>query len=179
MKTSKKVALIAAGLVAGLVLGSIGAAFAAAPASTATTTAAGAGYGIGASLRGAGGRLIDVVAKLTGLSVDDVRAKRASGQSIADIAKAEGVEASAVVDEALAVRKAVLDAKVASGDLTQDQADAIYAQMRERLTERVTTTQTGRPSWAGQGRGGQGRGAGLGCGGGACGACAAGTPVTQ
>ncbi|MDI6843685.1 MAG: hypothetical protein QMC94_04720 [Anaerosomatales bacterium] len=178
MKHSKSIALIAAGLVAGIVLGSVGLA-AAAPASTTTTPAPqttgvlGACIGMGQAIRGAGARLIDVLADLTGLSTTDIQAKRAAGESIADIAKSEGVDPDDVVAKALEARKALLDQKVADGTITQEQADAAYAQMQERLTERVTTTATGRPSWAGQGQGlGGGRGAGRGGNGaGFCGGC--------
>jgi len=179
VKHSKSLALVAAGLVAGLVLGSVGLA-AAAPAASVTGTAApqagvlGACIGMGQAIRGAGARLIDVLADLTGLSTADIQAKRASGESIADIAKSEGVDPDDVVAKALEARKALLDAKVADGTITQEQADAALAQMKSRLTERVDSTATGRPSWAGQG---YGRGAG--CGGygrggngaGFCGAC--------
>jgi hypothetical protein len=176
MKHSKSIALIAAGLVAGIVLGSVGLA-AAVPATTTGAPAPqasgvlGACIGMGQAIRGAGGRLIDVLADLTGLSTTDIQAKRAAGESIADIAKAQGVDPDDVVAKALEARKAVLDQKVADGTITQEQADAAYAQMKERLTERVTTTATGRPSWAGQGRG-CGRGAGRGGNGaGLCGGC--------
>lgn len=185
MKHSKSLALIAAGLAAGLVLGSVSLAFAA-PAATATGTAApqpgvlGACIGMGQAIRGAGARLIDVLADLTGLSTADIQAKRAAGESIADIAKSEGVDPDDVVAKALEARKALLEKKVADGTITQEQADAALAQMKTRLTERVNTTATGRPSWAGQGagqgagRGGYGRG---GNGAGFCGGCVNATQV--
>lgn len=185
MKHSKSIAFIAAGLVAGIVLGSVGLA-AAAQAATATGTAAapqasgvlGACVGMGQAIRGAGARLIDVLADLTGLSTADIQSKRAAGESIADIAKSEGVDPDDVVAKALEARKALLDERVADGTITQDQADAAYTQMKERLTERLTTTATGRPSWAGQGQG-VGRGAGRGgAGAGCCGGCQ-GAAVTQ
>ncbi|MDI6712755.1 MAG: hypothetical protein QMD96_05895 [Anaerosomatales bacterium] len=174
VKHSKSLALIAVGLVAGLVLGSVSLAFAA-PAATATGTVApqtgvlGACIGMGQAIRGAGARLIDVLADLTGLSTTDIQAKRAAGESIADIAKSEGVDPDDVVAKALEAREALLEQKVADGTITQEQADAALAQMKTRLTERVNTTATGRPSWAGQGAGrGAGRG---GNGAGYCGAC--------
>lgn len=191
MKHSKTVALVAAGLIAGLTLGSLGIAFAApSTAAQSANPAVACGAQVGQALRGAGARLIDIVAGLTGLTTDEIGVKRAAGESIADIAKDEGVAVDAVVAKALEARKAVLDERVASGAMTQEQADAIYAQMSERLSERVTTTATGRPSWAGGGRdqgtgGGMGRGAGSGqqgggaCGGGACGACPAAPTPTQ
>jgi hypothetical protein len=114
---------------------------------------------MGQSIRDAGARLVDIVADLTGLSVEDVQAERAEGASVADIAEANGVSIDDVVAKALGERKVILDAKVADGTITQEQADLAYDRMTERLTDRVTTDETGRPEWAGQG-GGMGGGQG-------------------
>lgn len=175
MKHSKSIALIVVGLVAGIILGSVGIASAATAESTPTGSVAACGLQMGAAIKGAGARLVDVLAGLTGQSVADIQAKRADGQSISDIAQAEGVDSATVVEKALAARKAILDERVAAGTLTQAQADAAYAQMADRLSERVNSTATGRPSWAGQGGGacgGQGGGMGAGaCGGQGAGAC--------
>ncbi|MDZ4167792.1 MAG: hypothetical protein U1E08_08900 [Coriobacteriia bacterium] len=173
MNRSKSMALVTAGLVAGLVLGSVGVSYAATESET-TNPVVCSGIRMGEAIRGAGARLVDVLADLTGLSTDEIVAERADGNSIADIAEANGVATETVVDSALEARKVLLDAKVADGTITQDQADVAYSQMTERVTDRVTTDETGRPAWASQGRGagsGQGRG-GMGQGGqGACGAC--------
>jgi hypothetical protein len=115
---------------------------------------------MGQSIRDAGARLVDVVADLTGLSVEDIQAERAEGASVADIAEANGVSTEDVVAKALDERKAILDAKVADGTITQEQADLAYERMTERLTDRVTTDETGRPEWAGQGGMGAGGGQG-------------------
>ncbi|MGB4592803.1 MAG: hypothetical protein WBI63_03380, partial [Coriobacteriia bacterium] len=164
MKHSKSIALIVVGLVAGIILGSVGIASAATAESTPTSSVAACGLQMGAAIKGAGARLVDVLAGLTGQSVADIQAKRADGQSISDIAEAEGVDTATVVEKALAARKAILDERVAAGTLTQAQADAAYAQMADRLSERVNSTATGRPSWAGQGGACGGAGAGA-CGG--------------
>ena len=113
---------------------------------------------MGQAIRDAGARLVDIVADLTGLSVEEVQAQRAEGNSISDIAEANGVSTETVVDEALAARKAILDAKVADGSITQEQADLAYERMTERVTERVSTDEVGRPSWAGAGSATGGRG---------------------
>lgn len=155
MKKSRSLALISAGLVAGLVLGSLGVSYAA-TASETTSPVLGAGIRMGHAIRDAGARLVDVLADLTGLSVDEIKAQRAEGDSIAEIAEANGVSADAVVDGALEVRREVLDAKVADGTITQEQADAAYARMTERLSERATSDEVGPPSWAGSGGKGQG-----------------------
>ena len=133
-------------------------------------------------MKAAGGRLVDVVAKLTGLSAEDVQAKRADGQSFEQIAATEDVSADNVVAQALAVRKQLLDEKVKAGVITQAQADAALAQMKTRLESRIANTAacTGQGSGGGCGGGGGGcgmgggRGMGAGgCGGGGCGAATA------
>jgi hypothetical protein len=123
---------------------------------------------MGQAIRDAGARLVDVLADLTGLSSDEIAAERAEGNSIADIAEANGVATETVVDSALEARKAILDAKVADGTITQEQADFAYDRMTDRVTERVTTDETGRPSWAGAGGGMGGGKGGQGACGGAC-----------
>ncbi|MDY0341014.1 MAG: hypothetical protein RBS17_07360 [Coriobacteriia bacterium] len=157
MKSRKMIALVALGLTAGLVLGSVGVSYAATDTES-TSPVMGAGMRMGQTIRDAGARLIDVVADLTGLSVEEVRVQRAEGESVADIAEANGSSSDAVVSTALESRKALLDAKVADGTVTQEQADLAYDQMTERVTERVSTDEAGRPSWAGQGRGQGGQG---------------------
>ncbi len=164
MKNGKTLALVALGLTAGLVLGSVGVSYAATDTES-TSPVVCAGARMGQSIRDAGARLVDVVADLTGLPVGDIQAERAEGASVADIAEANGVSTEDVVAKALDERKAILDAKVADGTITQEQADLAYDRMTERLTDRVTTDEIGRPEWAGQGCGQGGVGAGRGQGG--------------
>ncbi len=162
MNKKKIIALASTGLVAAMVLGTAGMAYGA----ETTGPLFGSGARMGQAIRDAGARLVDIVADLTGLSVEEVQAQRAEGNSAAEIAEANGVSTETVVDEALAARKTILDAKVADGTITQEQADAAYAQMSQRVTERVSTEESGRPSWAG---GGSASGRGMGGGQGACG----------
>lgn len=176
MKRSKVYALAAAGVVAAMVLGSVGYAVAAPASAQPTSPVAATGLQLGRTIRDAGAGMVDILAGLTGLSTTEIRAERAAGKSVADIAKAEGVDPDAMVAEALDARTAMLDARIKDGSMTQAEADATLALMKERLVERVTTTDTGRPSWAGAGQGagacggdqgvgagGRGRGAGAGC----------------
>lgn len=175
MKKSKVVALVAAALVAGLVLGSIGLASAAPAADTSATAGVAQGYRLrmGSAMRDAGARMVDILAKLTGLSEDDIYARRTAGESVADIAKSEGVETATVVDQALDARAAILDAKVADGTIDAETRDEVLARMTDRINERVNSTELG----GGMGRGcgvGGGQGAmGGGRGAGACGSCTA------
>ena len=169
MGKGKVVAIAAAALVAGLVLGSFGLASAAT-----TTSTAGPGSGLGLRLGGrwTGTTLADIVAKLTGLSVDQVRTDRQAGKSFDAIASAKNVSADKVVSAALEARKAALDAAVKDGRVTQAQADTAYSNMKTRITANVSSTAPG-CTGAGPGNGGGrgfrgGRGPGAGGCGGAC-----------
>ena len=167
MKGKRALALVAAALVVGLVAGNDASGFAATAASD-SATRSGTGLRLGAAMRDSGGRLLDVVAKLTGLSTTEVAAKRAEGETLAQIAADKGVNSSAVVDEALKARTSTLDAEVKAGTITQAQADAAKATMKARLEQRVDTANTACDG-SGMG-GGRGRGmSGTGCSGGGCG----------
>jgi hypothetical protein len=177
VNTKRVIAIAAATLVAGLVIGQMSGAFAArsteAPVQNRGAAGAaceGSGLKLGPMMRDAGGRLLDIVADLTGLTTEEVAEQRAGGASISDIAASEGVEADAVVDAALDARKTALEELVADGTITQEQADEMLERMSTRLSDRITSTETGRNGCgAGVGRGS--RGGGRGQGGGFCGAC--------
>ncbi len=114
-------------------------------------------------MRDSGGRLLDIVAKLTGTTTAAVVAERQAGKTFTQIAAAKNIKSSTVVDEALKVRTAVLAEKVKSGAITQAQADAAAANMKTRLTTRVDSVNT---ACDGSGAGG-GKGGGMGGGRGA------------
>jgi hypothetical protein len=171
MSKGRVFAIAAAALVAGLALGSFGLA-SAAPSN--------AGTGAGAGLRLMAGRtgqsLADIVAKLTGITADQVRTDRQAGKSFTEIAATKNVSADKVVSTALEARKAALDAAVKSGRMTQAQADTAYANMKTRITVNVGSTTpgcngSGNCGGAGGGACGMG-GGGRGACGGACGAAA-------
>jgi len=170
MNGKRVIAFVAAALVLGAVAGNVVSGFAAtAPATTSSTT--GLGLRLGPAMRDSGGRLLDVVAKLTGQSTAEVVADRQAGKTFTAIAAEKGVSKTAVVDEALKVRTQVLDAKVKDGSITQAQADTAKANMTTRLNERVDTVNTTCDgTGGGQGRGqGRGMGGGMGRGAGGCG----------
>lgn len=187
MKKGRIAALMAAALVTGLVVGNVASGWAATatePTTTPGVSAAerpGRGMRLGAAMRDAGGRLVDVVAELTGLKADEVIDRRAKGESFADIAESKGVSAEKVVDAALDTRKELLDGKVKDGTITQEQADAALERMDARLTDRVDSTAAGCDG-AGGGRGqggGRGRGFGGGRGAGGCGGACGQAPAAQ
>jgi len=180
MNKGKALTLVAAGLVAGLVLGSMGLASAAPTTDPATGESLGRGARMGFAIRDAGARMIDLVAELTGLDEGEIHDRRVDGESIADIATSEGVDASDVVDAALARRTEILEAKVADGSITEAEKDAMFAQMTERMTERVESTELGgRGKGGGGGRGMSGGQGGGGNGAGACGGVCTQVPPTE
>lgn len=106
-----------------------------------------------------------IVAALTGRTVDDVTAERTDGKTYGTIANEAGVLDEFKV-QMLEQKKAILDQRVADGLLTQQQADDIYNTIKQRQaacdgTGSVAGGRCG--TGLGQGRGfGMGRGAGRG-----------------
>ncbi|MDZ4180660.1 MAG: hypothetical protein U1E29_15755 [Coriobacteriia bacterium] len=163
MKNSKAIMFVAVGLTAGLVLGSLSIA-GAAPRADGNLESAGLGLRIGQAMKDAGGRLIDLVSSATGLSATEIAERRADGESLADVASAEGVDPATVVEGALSVRDEILGARVADGTITAEEKDAALERMRERLQNRIASDEA--PGCDGSGRGGMRRGDGQGMGGG-------------
>ena len=130
-------AIMAVGLIASLVVGG---------ALAQGTTASQAGQpplanppGRGAP--GAGGPAdgMSDIAKLLGMTFDQIWAERVQGKTLADLAKAKGVDTQKLVDVLVTGQKTMLDQAVTDNRLTQAQADkwlAWYAQSAAlQLTE--------------------------------------------
>lgn len=100
----------------------------------------GAGGDQGGRGMGRGGANLDVVASTLGLTADEVRTAIQGGQTIADLAAANGSSAENVIDALVASMKAHLDEEVAAGEHTQDEADQILVDATARITEFVNTT---------------------------------------
>ena len=99
-----------------------------------------------------GGRVsLDVAAETLGVTEDELRTALQGGQSLADVAAAEGVEKQVLVDALVAAANAHLDEEVAEGDLTQEQADARKAEVAERVAAAVE--REGLPRRGGRGHG--------------------------
>jgi hypothetical protein len=77
------------------------------------------------------------IAELFGLEGDELRDLLRDGQSLADIATAQGVEVQTVIDTLVNATKEHLDEAVTNGRLTQEEADAKLAEITERITEMV------------------------------------------
>lgn len=91
----------------------------------------------------------EALAETLGLTVDELRAEFEAGNSLADIAAAQGVDVQDVIDQMVAEATERLDEAVANGDLTREEADAKLAELTERITERVNSV----PGEDGEGRG--------------------------
>lgn len=71
----------------------------------------------------------DAAASALGITSDELSGALRDGQTLAELAAANGVDEQAVIDAALAAADAKLDEAVAAGALTQEQADAVYARL--------------------------------------------------
>jgi len=67
---------------------------------------------------------LTTIATALGIDVDTLQSDLQAGQTIADIASAQGVELSAITDAVVAARTTELNQAVADSTLTQEQADA-------------------------------------------------------
>lgn len=88
--------------------------------------------------RGEGcGKSLDAAAEAIGIEADELKAALEEGQSIAEVAEANGVDADVVVDALVANAEARIDEKVAEGRLTDDEAAEKLAEKTERIEARV------------------------------------------
>ena len=96
------------------------------------------------------------VATVLKLTEAELKAQLDSGKSLADVAKAQNVNVTAVIEVIVADVKAHIAEEVASGELTQAQADAKLAEVTTKVTEMVNSV---RPAGTGEGKhGGMGHG---------------------
>jgi hypothetical protein len=97
------------------------------------------GKGIGGHhLFGTGQAMLDAAAGALNLSSDELRTQLRSGQTLSEIAQAQGTSEQAVIDAALAAARTQLDQAVTAGTLTQAQADAIYSDLQSRRADLLT-----------------------------------------
>ena len=79
----------------------------------------------------------DVVADALGLTADELSEARQSGQSISEIASANGVDVNTLIAEMVQTSNDELDEKVASGEISSEDAEDIRSGIEERVTNRV------------------------------------------
>jgi hypothetical protein len=111
------------------------------------------GFGIQGGPHFAFGKL-DAAATYLGLSPSALRTKLESGQSLADVAKAQSKDVSGLQDAIVADEKAQLDKAVAAKDLTQSQADDMLSALKAHVDELVNAKPGDGPRLRGRERGG-------------------------
>lgn len=131
----KKVAAVvgAAALVAVLGLFVVGSVFAQGPTPTPRTGAPSSGPPRGGAwgrvCRGAG-IVSDAVAKLLGMTREEIYSERAAGKTLSEIAKEKGVTDQQVIDAMVAGEQQVIEQALKDGKITQAQADWLIARMK-------------------------------------------------
>lgn len=82
-------------------------------------------------------RNLDIAAEAMGITAEELRTALREGNSLADVARDNGVEPEAVVNALAAHLKDHLDAAVAAGRLTQEQADGKLSGATDRIRAMV------------------------------------------
>jgi hypothetical protein len=83
------------------------------------------------------GALIDDATSYLGLTQSELLAKLRDGNSLAEVAKAQGKSVDGLVDSLVATEKKKLDEAVKAGKLTDPRRDQIEASLEQRVTEVV------------------------------------------
>lgn len=84
-----------------------------------------------------GGCDLDEAAAAIGIEEADLRGAVDSGDTIADVAAANGVDVDVVIDAMVDAKAERISDKVAEGRITQEQADDKLAELETRITDRV------------------------------------------
>ena len=94
----------------------------------------------GGGRAGRGGARLETVATAIGITADEVRTAIEGGQTIADLAVANGKTAQAVIDVLVDEATTRINQAVTDGNLTQAEADTKLADVETRVTDFVNTT---------------------------------------
>lgn len=87
--------------------------------------------------RGGRGRGLDAAAEAIGVDVESLRDSLREGQTIAQVAEANGVDPQTVIDAMVADLQTHLDEEVAAGELTAEEAADRLTDATERITQHV------------------------------------------
>jgi hypothetical protein len=85
---------------------------------------------------------LDAAAAYLGMTEAELGTQLASGESLAEVAKAKGKSVDGLVSALVADEKKELDAAVKAGRITQAQADAFLENAKERFTDAVNRTRS-------------------------------------
>ncbi len=90
-------------------------------------------------LRGHRGDKGAAIAEILGITQDELRTAIVDGQTVADLATAQGIDIQTVIDAIVADMTEHVEEHVDAGDITEEQATERLATAEERVTERVNT----------------------------------------
>ena len=79
------------------------------------------------------------MAKVTGLTKDEITGQLREGKSLAEVAATKGKTQADLKAAILADAKPKLDAQVTAGRITREQADRAYQGIEQRLDQILTT----------------------------------------
>lgn len=113
----------------------------------------------GPGFGGHGAGHLSAAASYLGLSESELQAQLAAGKTLAEVAKAQGKSVDGLVSALFADEKKELDAAVATGRLTQAQADELLTNAKDRITAMVNGTMPGPGTLGGPMHGWRGGGA--------------------
>jgi hypothetical protein len=102
--------------------------------------------------RGDRGARAEATAELLGIEVDELRVALEGGQTLADVAEANGVDPQTIIDARVAAVTERINAAVESGGLTADEAADKLADVGERVTTRVNEGGQARGERGGRGQ---------------------------
>ena len=111
------------------------------------------GEGFGKGKDGKGPMNLDEAADALGTAVDDLWSQLEDGQTLADIAKNNGVDQQKVIDTMTKGIKAHLDSQVKAGKITQAEADKRLAESTKRITDMVNNGFDKAGQWRFEGHG--------------------------
>jgi ribosomal protein S20 len=114
----------------------------------------GAGFGYGPGKAFGADEKLDAAAKALGTTTDDLRSALRDGKSIADVAKDKNVDVNKVIDAMVAAAQARIDQAKTDGKISQEQADRLKSELKDRITKVVNGDFAGpRDHGPGPGRG--------------------------
>ncbi|MFH1003439.1 MAG: hypothetical protein V1780_04765 [Chloroflexota bacterium] len=96
----------------------------------------------------------DTVSELTGLTAEAIQQQRLDGQSLVEIAAAQGVDEATLTAAVTGAKSQWLQEQVTAGVITQEQADLMLARMTEQTSQMLNRTTTGPAADRGFGPGG-------------------------
>lgn len=108
------------------------------------------GHGPGRGGHGVGMPAAEAIAEAAGVTVEELHEARHDGQSLAEIAAAQGISRETLIDRLVALAEERLDKAVTAGRLTAERAEERKADLEERIGTMVD--RTGGPG-NGKGRG--------------------------